>query len=107
MAAVAADYYELLGIARTATKDEVIAAYRRLARELHPDRHQGDRARERLFARVNEAYMTLKDPRRRAWYDRWNTSLFERKEVRLFAQACAVAFTLGFVVLAARRALRK
>ncbi|KAI0404041.1 DnaJ domain-containing protein [Xylaria palmicola] len=64
------DYYELLGVERTATDDEIKKAYRKKALELHPDRNFGDVDNAtRKFAEVQAAYEVLSDPQERAWYD--------------------------------------
>jgi molecular chaperone DnaJ len=65
------DYYEVLGVARDASADEIKKAYRRLAMKFHPDRSQGDSDNEHRFKEAKEAYEVLKDSEKRAAYDRF------------------------------------
>src|SRR5438045_2986849 len=71
------DYYEVLGVQRTATDAEMKAAYRKLAMKWHPDRNPGDKDCETHFKEINEAYDVLKDDQKRAAYDRFGHAAFE------------------------------
>ena len=68
---MAANYYDILGISRSATEKDVRQAFRRLARQYHPDVNPGDKAAEQKFKEINEAYEALSDPEKRKKYDRF------------------------------------
>ena len=65
------DYYEVLGVSKDATEDQLKKAYRKLAKENHPDLHPGDKECEARFKEINEAYEVLSDADKRAKYDRF------------------------------------
>ena len=91
MATVEQDYYEVLGVARGADDAAIKAAFRRLAVQFHPDKNGGCRDAEAQFKAVNEAYDCLKDPQKRAMYDR-----FGKAGVNGSAHAQAAAGMHGF-----------
>src|SRR3954452_6850846 len=64
------DYYKALGVDRKASQDEIKKAYRKLARQYHPDRNPGDQKAEARFKEISAAYDTLGDPDKRKQYDR-------------------------------------
>ncbi|HKU97646.1 MAG TPA: molecular chaperone DnaJ [Vineibacter sp.] len=74
---MAQDFYELLGVGRSAGADEIKKAYRKLAMQYHPDRNPGDKAAEKKFKEINHAYDILKDEQKRAAYDRYGAAAFE------------------------------
>ena len=63
------DYYEILGVSKTAEEREIKKAYKRLAMKYHPDRNQGDKEAEAKFKEIKEAYEVLTDSQKRAAYD--------------------------------------
>ncbi|MDR3494469.1 MAG: molecular chaperone DnaJ [Ancalomicrobiaceae bacterium] len=71
------DYYEVLGVSKSADDKELKGAFRKLAMQLHPDKNPGDKAAEAAFKEINEAYDVLKDGQKRAAYDRFGHSAFE------------------------------
>ena len=73
-----ADFYETLGVGRTADEKELKSAFRKLAMQFHPDKNPGDAASEKKFKEIGEAYETLKDPQKRAAYDRFGHAAFEQ-----------------------------
>src|ERR1700689_3622900 len=66
-----ADYYEVLGVARDCSEQELKSAYRKQALKYHPDRNPGDHTAEEKFKSASEAYQVLSDPDKRAAYDRY------------------------------------
>ncbi|HEY1615458.1 MAG TPA: molecular chaperone DnaJ [Rhizomicrobium sp.] len=77
MAMTKRDYYETLGCQKGASIEEIKGAYRKLAKECHPDRNPGDDASEHRFKEISEAYDVLKDNDKRAAYDRFGHAAFE------------------------------
>ncbi|HMN52268.1 MAG TPA: molecular chaperone DnaJ [Xanthobacteraceae bacterium] len=71
------DYYEVLSVTRTATDGEIKTSFRKLAMQWHPDKNPGDKDCEAKFKEINEAYDCLKDPQKRAAYDRYGHGAFE------------------------------
>ena len=71
------DFYEILGVGKSADEKELKAAYRKLAKQLHPDANPGDKTADGKFKELNEAYDVLKDPQKKAAYDRFGHQAFE------------------------------
>ena len=72
-----ADYYETLGVSKSASKDEIKSAYRKLAMKYHPDRNPGDKNAEMKFKEASEAYQILSDPQKKSSYDQFGHSAFQ------------------------------
>ena len=71
------DYYEVLGVSKTATQDELKKAYRKLARKYHPDLNKDNAEAAEKFKECNEAYSVLSDEQKRAQYDQFGHAAFE------------------------------
>lgn len=71
------DYYEVLGLQRNASEQELKSAFRRLAKDFHPDKNPGDKVAEQKFKELAEAYEALKDPQKRAAYDQFGHAAFD------------------------------
>ena len=76
LASAKKDYYELLGVNRSASEDDLKKAYRKLALQYHPDRNPDDKQAEEKFKEVSEAYSVLSDAQKRAQYDQFGHAAF-------------------------------
>src|SRR5471030_1651628 len=77
MAAVKRDYYEVLGVERQTTVEEIKKSYRKLAVKFHPDKNPGDHTAEEKFKELGHAYEILSDPQKRAAYDQYGHDAFD------------------------------
>src|SRR5215471_5919191 len=73
------DYYEVLGIQKGASEEEIKKAYRKMALKFHPDKNPGDKTAEEAFKEVGEAYEVLNDAQKRAAYDQYGHAAFDRR----------------------------
>ena len=71
------DYYEVLGVDRNASEEEIKKAYRKLAKKYHPDMNPGDKDAEKKFKEASEAYAVLSDAEKRRQYDQFGHSAFD------------------------------
>src|SRR5262245_21253197 len=71
------DYYDVLGVSRNAGEKELKAAFRKLAKQYHPDARPGDKTTEHKFKEISEAYDVLRDPQKKAAYDHFGHAAFE------------------------------
>ena len=109
------DYYEVLGVAKTATPEEIKKAYRTLGKKYHPDANPGDKEAEEKFKEVGEAYAVLSDPDKRRQYDQFGHSALEEPEEALISvpwtfpicsEICSAVFSAAVVLRGARAAVR-
>jgi curved DNA-binding protein len=73
------EYYQILGVAKTASADEIKKAYRKLALKYHPDKNPGDKQAEEKFKEISEAYAVLSDPEKRQQYDTFGSTGFRQR----------------------------
>jgi molecular chaperone DnaJ len=93
------EYYETLGVSKTASADEIRRAYRKLALKYHPDKNKGDRKAERKFREIADAYEVLRDPERRKTYDRRGRAGLEDMGFRGFGSAEDIFSAFGDIFM--------
>ena len=93
------DYYDVLGVSRTASDEEIRKAFRRLARKYHPDSNPGDKQAEAKFKELNEAYSVLSDPKKKQIYDQVGMAGFDESAA---GQGFALAVLVGMAAMDTR-----
>ena len=71
------DFYDILGVSKNATSDEIKKSYRKLALKYHPDRNRDDKTAEKKFKEISAAYEILKDPQKKSAYDQFGHDAFK------------------------------
>jgi DnaJ-class molecular chaperone len=89
------DYYSVLGVPRTASEKEIRQAYRKLARQYHPDLNPSDKQAEAKFKEIGQAYEVLSDPEKRKLYDRWGPDFEKYEQARKAGAGAASAGASG------------
>src|SRR4051794_37478595 len=95
MATTKRDYYEVLGVAKTATGEEIKKAYRKLAMQFHPDRNHGDEEASHKFKEATEAYDVLSDTEKRERYDRYGHAGLEGLSMPDFSNTDSIFDAFG------------
>ncbi|MRR07175.1 MAG: J domain-containing protein, partial [Deltaproteobacteria bacterium] len=73
------DYYQILGLTKKASAEEIKKAYRKMAVKYHPDKNPGNKAAEETFKEISEAYAVLSDPQKKAQYDQFGSNGFHQR----------------------------